>query len=82
LRSGRQLALGISHLPHLGRQLSQYGLHTGLPGDRQASIDKDVAPNLIDEGARTGQQRPDPAVADEYRGRPAALRAIASAWRA
>ncbi len=70
LRPGRQPALGISHVPHLGRQLGRYGFHPRLPRDRQARVDEDVAAHLTDEGTRRSQQRPGPAMPDEDRGLP------------
>ena len=68
LRPGRQPALGIGHVPHLGRQLGRYGFHPRLPRDRQARVDEDVAAHLTDEGTRRSQQRPGPAMSDEDRG--------------
>jgi hypothetical protein len=70
LRPGRQPALGISHVPHLGRQLGWHGFHPRLPRDRQARVDEDVAAHLTDEGTRRSQQRPGPAMPDEDRGLP------------
>ncbi|MGH3258061.1 MAG: hypothetical protein ACRDOU_22150 [Streptosporangiaceae bacterium] len=68
LRPGWQPAPGISHTPHLGRQIGRYGFHPRLPRDRQARVDEDVAAYLADEGTRRSQQRSRPTVPDEDRG--------------
>jgi len=56
---------GISHLPQSGRQIRGDGLHPGPPRDRQASVDEDVTPDLIDDLPRRCQERPRTAMTDE-----------------
>ena len=61
-------ALVVSDLPQVGGQLGRHGVHPGLPRGRKASVGEDITPDLIDEGARRGQQRSRAAMTDENRG--------------